>query len=64
MPPYDTFVCQGDAYSIIHLFFMITMMPRFYRFVADYPFLCHDRARCMEREQTGHSQLMFLAIRI
>jgi len=36
--PYDTFVCQGDAYSIIHLFLHDYDDGKILSFCADYPF--------------------------
>ena len=36
---YDTFVCQGDAYSIIHLFLHDYDDDKILSFCADYPFV-------------------------
>ncbi len=37
-PPYDTFICQRDAYSIIHLFLHDYDEGKILSFCADYPF--------------------------
>jgi sugar lactone lactonase YvrE len=37
-PPYDCFICQGDAYSIIHLFLHDYDDGKILSFCADYPF--------------------------
>ena len=51
--PDDTFVCQDDAYSIIHLFLRDYDDDKIMSFCAGYPFFCHDRAGRMECEQKG-----------
>ena len=48
--PYDTFICRGTLIQSFICFCMITMMPRFYPFVAEPVFYRHERAGCMERE--------------
>ena len=55
--PYDRFVCEADAYSIIHLFLRDYDDGKILSFCADYPFYCPERAGCMEREQKGHFNL-------
>ena len=37
-PPYDCFICEGDAYSIIHLFLHDYDDGKILSFCADYPF--------------------------
>ena len=37
-PPYDTFICQNDAYSIIHLFLHDYDADKILSFCADLPF--------------------------
>ena len=50
-PPYDTFICQNDAYSIIHLFLHDYDDDKILSFCAGLPFSSgHHRAGCMERE--------------
>ena len=56
--PYDTFVCQDDAYSIIHLFLRDYDDDKILSFCGGYPFFfVMTRAGCMEREQKGHLNL-------
>ena len=50
--PYDTFVCQDDAYSIIHLFLRDYDDDKILSFCGGYPFFyVMTRAGCVEREQ-------------
>ena len=50
-PPYDTFICQNDAYSIIHLFLHDYDDDKILSFCAGIALLLgDDRAGCMERE--------------
>ena len=49
-PPYDTFICQNDAYSIIHLFLHDYDDNKILSFCRLALFFGDERAGCMERE--------------